>query len=110
MAYSTPQIGERKSLILKDILDLNLEEIFGELPVADAKNRFMFVARKIFREYRQNFNEHLSGVVNFNFVNAEPAKKNIYIFHSIEEPHLSSKKLFAIIKSMRLESWILDLL
>lgn len=44
----TPQIGERKSLSLKDSLDMNLEEIFGELPVADAKNRFKFVVRKIF--------------------------------------------------------------
>lgn len=61
-----PQIGERKSLILKNLLDLNLEEIFGKLPVADAKNRFKFVARKIFREYCQNIDEHLSSVVNFN--------------------------------------------
>lgn len=47
------------------------KEIFGELPVADAKkkkkSRFKFVAKKIFTEHRHDdINEHFDGVINFN--------------------------------------------
>lgn len=64
MACFTPQIGKGKFLILKDLLDL--KKSLESCQFADAKNRFKFVARKIFREYRQDIDEHLSGVVNFN--------------------------------------------